>query len=144
MLNVLLCQWRWTRSIHLVEKLSDDGVQTAPALGVVSRVAVQLSSRPDEVEPRSSLSYSPPTPCSASTSKLHSSKVKDKVLESVLQGSLVHPEVLRSLGSGSVRWCGTSRDPDSLAWSLSDTDGSSKSPARRTRYPAQQTWQYGL
>ena len=88
------------------------------------------------MEPRPSWSSSYRTP-SSGPAELHPSQVEDKVLESVLQGSLVHPEVLRSLGSGSVRWCGTSRDPDSLAWSLSDTDGSSKSPARRTRYPAQ-------
>ena len=79
-----------------------------------------------EVEPRSPRSSSNgPT----SSAELHPSQVEDKVLESVLQGRLVHPEVVRSLMSDSVRGRAAPGDPDPLTRPLPDPDGTSESPA---------------
>ena len=81
-----------------------------------------------EVEPRPPWS-SANRPTSSGPSELHPSQVEDKVLESVLQGSLVHPEVVRSLRSNSLRRPGALGDPDPLTRSLPDPDGTSEAPA---------------
>ena len=89
-----------------------------------------------EVEPRSSRSSSSRRPASSGPAELHPGQVEDKVLESVLQGGLVHPEVVRSLRSNSVRglW-GAPGDPDPLTRSLPDPDGTREAPG--LAHPAQ-------
>ena len=73
---------------------------------------------------------SPHGPASSGPSELHPGQVEDEVLESVLQGRLVHPEVVRALRPSSVRgrW-GASGDPDPLTGALPHPDGTPETPA---------------
>ena len=74
--------WGRARAVHLVEELSDDGVQSTPSPGIVSRVTVKLESRSlTRAYELKSCSSTPTTSSPRCCAKLHSRQVEHKVLQ---------------------------------------------------------------
>merc|ERR1719204_2413282 len=88
--NVFLGHGRRASSIHVVQQLSDDGIKTTPSPGVVPWISVQLNSQPTsssrihKVKLRTSRCPATLKTRMGSCSKLHTRKIYNKVLKSIL------------------------------------------------------------